>query len=484
MTASETGGTDKPRRDRNIVHLVAAPSVFLVFLLAPLPTVPLEIRAALGLLIWMAWWWIARPVHLAVTGFLPLVVAPLLDLAPIGRVLGSYSEQTIMLLLGANVLTSVWARWGLDRRVALASLMSVGPGTTRQVMAWFIISLVLSGILPNTIVAATMIPIVVAMLRFVGIEDLWNSRLGTALVLAVAWGTSAGGAATPLGGAPNLLTVAFIQEYTGNEFLFVTWVKRFLPLTLAIVAVMLVFMRFAFLRGLETIPGTKDFFQKEMRALGPMKVEERWALLLFAVAAGLAFARPMYVDVLPGLTPAFAFIIMAVLSFGIRSKGEPLITWEFAQKNMMWGLFYLFAGGIALGRILSESGAADFLADALIPYAAGGGFMAVLVFAVLTMVLTQITSNTAAVAITVPIVISTFESLGMNPIPFIYIVTAVGNCGFVLPSSAGGPAVAAGYEINLQTMFVKGLIASVLVIVVVVALGYLLAIHWPAFGLA
>jgi hypothetical protein len=35
-----------------------------------------------------------------------------------------------------------------------------------------------------------------------------------------------------------------------------------------------------------------------------------------------------------------------------------------------------------------------------------------------------------------------------------YIVTAVGNCGFMLPSSAGGPAVAAGYGVNLKTMFV------------------------------
>jgi len=29
----------------------------------------------MGLLAWMAWWWITRPVHLAVTGLLPLAVA-------------------------------------------------------------------------------------------------------------------------------------------------------------------------------------------------------------------------------------------------------------------------------------------------------------------------------------------------------------------------------------------------------------------------
>ena len=98
--------------------------------------------------------------------------------------------------------------------------------------------------------------------------------------------------------------------------------------------------------------------------------------------------------------------------------------------------------------------------------------------------MTQITSNTAAVAVTVPITISTFDSLGVNPLPFVYIVAAVGNCGYMLPTSAGGPAVAAGYGINLKTMLVKGFWASLLSLGAVILVGYLLAIYWPAFGTA
>ena len=64
------------------------------------------------------------------------------------------------------------------------------------------------------------------------------------------------------------------------------------------------------------------------------------------------------------------------------------------------------------------------------------GLVAVIVFATLTIIMTQITSNTAAIAVTVPITISTFQSLDINPLPFVYIVAAVGNCGFMLPTSA------------------------------------------------
>lgn len=160
------------------------------------------------------------------------------------------------------------------------------------------------------------------------------------------------------------------------------------------------------------------------------------------------------------------------------------MTWEYAQGRMMWGLFYLFAGGTALGRILSETGTAAYIAERLIPYASGGGLVAVVVFATLTILMTQITSNTAAIAVTVPITISTFQSLDINPLPFVYIVAAIGNCGFMLPTSAGGPAVAAGYGINLKTMLVKGFWASLLALIVVVLVGYLLATFWPAFGSA
>ena len=181
-------------------------------LIVPVESMTYEVRCSLGLLVWMSWWWITRPVHLAVTGFLPLAVVSVFDFAPIARILPAYATELIILLLSANILTTAWTRWGLDRRIALASLIGIGTNTTRQILAWFAIGMILSAFLPNTIVAATMIPIVVAMLRFVGIEDLWESNLGTALVIAVAWGTSAGGAMTPLGGAPNLLTIEFIQE--------------------------------------------------------------------------------------------------------------------------------------------------------------------------------------------------------------------------------------------------------------------------------
>jgi sodium-dependent dicarboxylate transporter 2/3/5 len=207
-------------------------------------------------------------------------------------------------------------------------------------------------------------------------------------------------------------------------------------------------------------------------------------LFLFLAATLLAFTRQFYASWLPGLNPAFAFLTFAMLSFAVRHDGEPLLKWDFAQKHMAWGLFYLFAGGAALGEILSQTGTAKLVADTLIPLAGAGGIRAVLVFSLMTIVITQITSNTAAIAIMVPITISTFQSLGMNPIPFVYIVAVAGNCGLVLPSSAGGPAVAAGYGVNLKMMFAQGVWLVAVLWAVIALVGYALAMYWPGFGIA
>jgi sodium-dependent dicarboxylate transporter 2/3/5 len=472
-------------RDWKSFHLLGGPAAFLVLVLASALPMTYPARASIGLLLWMSWWWIFEPVNLAVTGFLPLVVLAVFNFLPVAAILPSYSQDLIFLLLGANILSTVWTRWGLDRRIALVSLMSVGTGTRRQIMVWFAIATILSAFLPNTVVAAAMIPIVLAMLRFIGIQEIGKSAFASALVIAIAWGTSVGGFWTPLGGAPNLLTIRLLQDSViAHEYLFMTWVTRFFPFALAVAIVSFAFMRFAFHPEREHVEGTRDYFASELRSLGRPTAPEKWGLGLFLGATTLAFTRDLYASLLPGLNPAYGFLAFAILSFVIRHRGEPLLKWDYAQAHMTWGLFYLFAGGAALGEILSQSGAAKSVADMLAPFAGAGGFRAVLVFSLMTMIITQVTSNTAAVAIMVPITISTFQSLGANPVPMVYIVAAAGNCGLMLPSSAGGPAVAAGYGVNLRMMFSRGLWLTGLLWAVIVTVGYLVATYWPGFGIA
>ena len=117
-------------RDWKTLHLLGGPVAFLLLLVLPSALLEYPVRGSLGLLVWMSWWWIFEPVNLAVTGFLPLVVLAIFNFLPVARILPSYAEELIFLLLGANILATVWTRWGLDRRIALVSLIGVGTRHT------------------------------------------------------------------------------------------------------------------------------------------------------------------------------------------------------------------------------------------------------------------------------------------------------------------------------------------------------------------
>jgi sodium-dependent dicarboxylate transporter 2/3/5 len=363
--------------------------------------------------------------------------------------------------------------------------MAVGTNPRRHVVAWFVVAAVLSSVLPNAVVAAAMMPVVIAMLRFIGIEKMDTSALGSGLLIAIAWGTSIGGMGTPLGGAHNLLAVQIMERsLLHREFLFSTWVTRLLPITLLLTGASAVFMWFAFKPEMARIEGSQGYFVEELRTLGPMSAQERWGLVLFTVATLLAFTREFYAHALPGMTPAVVFLAMAIVSFVVRHKGTHLLEWPYAETHMVWGLIYLFAGGSALGQILSDTGTAKFIADRLTPFAGHGGFQAIALFTLLTLVIKQIMSNTATVAVMLPITITTFSGMGLNPVPYVYIVVAAANMGLMLPPASAGPAIAAGFGVNLKTMAWSGVWLTAIIWVLLLGAGYVLTIAWPGFSIA
>ena len=77
---------------------------------------------ALGMAAWMALWWALRPVAIAVTALLPIVVNAALTLIPNGEVISQYFSEIVVLLLGADLICLTWSRTGLDKRVAVKAL--------------------------------------------------------------------------------------------------------------------------------------------------------------------------------------------------------------------------------------------------------------------------------------------------------------------------------------------------------------------------
>ena len=470
---------------KNIKHLLlilGGPLLFAIcyFLLPRAVFADANARAAVGTVAWMAFWWITGPVDFAVTALLPIALNALLQMADMSSVIANYSSETILLLLGASIITVTWEKTGLDNRVAAKFLSMIGSNLRSQVVFWFILCAVLSAVLPNAVVCATVTPIAVSMLRYVGEKDIANSRAGSLILLTIAYAAGVGGLASPLGGAMNLVTVDYLEQVTGQEYMYVSWVVRFLPIMIVLV-VSNILMLLIGVKKNEELGGSKEYFQQQYSAMPKMTRAELISLLLFLVATVLAFTRQFYQSWLPGLKPAYVFIICGIIAFLITHEhGTRLIRWKSTQGKIGWDLMYVFAGGLAAGTLINSSGAA-----AAIGAWVGGsnmkiGFVPVLVIVVLTLLLSDVTSNTATAAVSMPIVISIAQGLGENPIPYIYVASIGVNLSYMLPTSIR--AIPVGYGLEPKYMLKKGIPITIVVIILMSVMGYLLMKYWPAFS--
>ena len=435
--------------------------------------------AALGTTVWMALWWILRPVNISVTAFVPIGVNALFDLIPMQHVISQYFSEIIVLLFGADLVCLTWATTGLDKRLAIKTLCCIGTSLRQQIAVWLLVATVLSIFLPNVVVCTILVPVAVSMLQFIGEENIKNSKLAVPILLAIVWGAGIGGFGSPLGGAANLVAISYLEKLTGQEFMYIDWVMRFLPL-LVLVLLLNLFFLFHLPVPVKRLAGTSEYFKEMYAKLGTIRLGEKISLVLFAAATLLAFIRPLYAGWLPALKPAYVFLIMGLLAFTFEDEdGKALLTWEFAEKGVMWGMLFLFAGGLALGSLVTETGAALKMAEAITLLPLTGGLETVVAFTLFSTVLTEISSNTAA-AIAVPVVQSIAQALGLNPIPYLFVAIVAFNSAYVLPVSIR--AIPVSYGLDPAELFKNGLLLSLCSVLLITVVGYLFIRYWPLFS--
>lgn len=470
------------KNGRKLAALLLGPGLyFLLLVVLPSDVFFRNAASAIGTIAWMAVWWVTLPVDPGVTAFIPLIVNTFIQMVPMNELMAKYASDTFFLLLGADLISITWEVTGLDRRIALRSLGLIGPSMNQQIAVWVCVSAVLSVFLPNAVVCAMLTPIAISMLKYVKIHDIGNSAVASLILLAIAWGAGIGGLGSPLGGAMNLVAIDYIQMLTGKEFMYVTWVIRMLPFFLVIVLLNIGIIMLVKPKHVK-LEGTREYYRTLYQQLPPMNRDELVSLALFTLATVLSFARPLYAAYLPGLKPAFVFLLFGMLGFVLRrSSGEAFLDLKTAEKKVFWGLIFMFGGGLAMGMLIEKTGAAQSIADLISVLYLDGGFLTILAFVSFTVILSEISSNTSAAAISLPIVISIIKGLNKNPIPYIYIVIAAFNCAYMLPTTIR--SIPVGYGLKPRYMLEKGALLTVGSILVISVLGYLLLKYWELFSM-
>ncbi|MDP5035426.1 DASS family sodium-coupled anion symporter [Alishewanella sp. SMS8] len=418
--------------------LLIGPLLMLITLVLPAPFGMNEPSwLVIGLTVWMASWWISEAVPIPATAFLPLLVAPLLDLNSLSAVAQSYAHPLIFLFLGGFIISIAMERWSLHTRIALHTMLIVGSKPSQQIGGIMLVTAFLSMWMSNTATAVMMLPIALSITRMLE-QDKQPSEndFSKAILLAVAYAASIGGLATLIGTPPNAFMAAFLQDTYGIRIGFVEWMIVGLPLSVAMLfGCWLWLTKFAYKLDQVKIANTRNLFHQKLIVQGKMQRGEKAVLIIFALTALLWITRPFLVKLI-GLPLDDTIIAMLaavlILVLPLDSKNTRILTWE-ETKQLPWGILMLFGGGLSLAALISKSGLASYIAEQVMLLDNMPLWLMVVLVTTVIVFLTEVTSNTATAAGFLPLLAPISLAMSGSPMTLVIPAAIAASCAFMMP---------------------------------------------------
>jgi sodium-dependent dicarboxylate transporter 2/3/5 len=183
---------------------------------------------------------------------------------------------------------------------------------------------------------------------------------------------------------------------------------------------------------------------------------------------------------------AIAAMVGALLLFFLpadKSFKKKTLRWREAVTVVDWGTLLLFGGGLAMGGMMYSTGLSGWIGDQIISMLGGepSQLILVAVFCVMALLLSELTSHTAATNMIGPLAIGAAVSAGFSPVPVAVGVALSSSLGFMLPVSTPPNAIvyASGY-IPITKMIKTGVyidfigIAAVTIPIVLYLVGWVL----------
>ncbi|MDC0833155.1 SLC13 family permease [Geitlerinema sp. CS-897] len=171
--------------------------------------------------------------------------------------------------------------------------------------------------------------------------------------------------------------------------------------------------------GLQTTRELLVLEEREVETLRQDKAKIALAIVLGVVVLAAFNIQPILVSSLLG-------VVLMVIT-GCLKPGE-------IYGAVRWDIIFLLAGLIPLGIAMDNSGATEWLAEKLV--SVGGhlsGYWILTFFYLATNLLTEVLSNNASVVLMIPVAVEVAESLGLNPLAFMFAVTFAASNSYLTP---------------------------------------------------
>jgi sodium-dependent dicarboxylate transporter 2/3/5 len=438
-------------------------------------------KAAIGLFLLAAIWWIFEAIPIGVTAIAIGVFQVLFAIRPAKDAFGDFMDPSVMFIFGSMVIGMAFTRTGLTKRLAYRMLAVVGENTRTILLGSLVVTAALTLVMAHTAVAATMFPILLTILALYregddpSVREDAPKRFGKGLFMGMAWAAGAASIVSFLGSARAPAAASMFKEFSGRDIGFFD-----LPFFLGLVGWVMVLLIWLYLSVVfkpsrASIPGLREKVARLAQSLGSISRNEVFVLVCVALVV-LLMALQAAIPALRVIDRSALILVSTLLFFifGVLTVND--------LEELPWNIILLFSGAMSIGFCLWKTGAAEWMAvQWLAALKDAHWWVFVMGIAAFVLIMTNFIMNVAAIAITLPVSLVIAKYLGVAPDVVIYASLVTAGMPFMLLIGAAPNAIAYGAEqFTAGEFFWHGLALSAILLVV---LGLALVTIWPLLGM-
>ena len=372
------------------------------------------ITITLCLLVFAIAMFVWEKIPLAVTSMVVCVALVLTGVLNLKQAFAGFIDTNVILFVAMFIVGGALFETGMANKVG--GVITRFAKTEKQLIFTIMVVVgVMSGFLSNTGTAAVLIPVVIGVAAKSGFA---RSRLLMPLVFAAALV----GNLSLIGAPGNLIAQSALQNI-GSGFGFFEYAKVGLPMLICGVIYFLT-IGYKFLPNHPNSGAVGSIGEQRDYSHVPRWKQILSLVVLIATILGMIFEKQTGVSLaVAGCIGALVLVVTGVL------------TERQAYKAIDSQTIFIFGGTLALAKALEMTGAGKLVADHVIGMLGQNSspFMLLVVVFALSIIMTNFMSNTATVALLVPVSLSIAAGMGADPRAVLMATVIGSSCAYATP---------------------------------------------------
>lgn len=337
---------------------------------------------------------------MATSAILGCVVMVILGLSDFSTAFGQFASTTVILLIGVMIVGSALAETGVA--AAFGRIMTRYSRNNEKIIivVAYVLACVLSAFLTNATVLAIFMPIIIGM-------DTDDGKINHRnIVLPVLVATAMGGISTLVGSSQQLTANGLIEEmgYTMKVF-------DMTPVGAIFAIAGLLYCLFIGYPIGKKIWGNRDRFEDcEIAAAKEVNIDKRkfYTMIVITILMVISYV----VALVPPVVTAVSAALLCIITGCISQKD--------AVTRMNWNIVGRLGACLGLAKVISSTGGIELITN-FVSNILGDGVSPFVLFAIMVAIiqlLSLVISNSTAILVALPIVLSMSTVMNLNPVPF------------------------------------------------------------------